>query len=265
MYSFFPINRTAALVMHYLQSMKRNPARFIEIIVWPSFELLLFGMLALSLRATEQGNILTSISILSGVMYWNFSARIIQESVAQFLDDAFSKNIQNLLIAPFTLFELSLALIASSVIKLTISFTFLLIITFTLLPSLFSSLTSINALLLFELVLFGSIISIFALAIVFLFGVRVSFIGWFLSTALQVFSCVFFTREVLPAVLLQISYVVPTSYIFESMRVITINSPLQTATQPVIISLLVGYCIGAMILLKTAYKVAQKKGVLTKI
>lgn len=265
MSNYFSPHRCVALTIHYLQSMKRNPARFIEIIVWPSFELLLFGMLALSIHQSANTTLTTSIGILTGVMYWNFTARIVQESVAQFLDDAFSKNLQNLFIAPFSLLELSVSLMLSSVIKLCVSFLFLLLITYTLLPSFFAALTVIHSVLLFELIVFGSILTIYALAIIFLFGARVSFVGWFISTILQVFSCVFFERYVLPGVLYPISYLVPSSYIFEAMRATTSHTLADPHAQYIILSLLGIYFICAVFLLNISYKFARKNAILTKI
>jgi ABC-2 type transport system permease protein len=222
-------------------------------------------MLALSIHQSANTTLTTSIGILTGVMYWNFTARIVQESVAQFLDDAFSKNLQNLFIAPFSLLELSVSLMLSSVIKLCVSFLFLLLITYTLLPSFFAALTVIHSVLLFELIVFGSILTIYALAIIFLFGARVSFVGWFISTILQVFSCVFFERYVLPGVLYPISYLVPSSYIFEAMRATTSHTLADPHAQYIILSLLGIYFICAVFLLNISYKFARKNAILTKI
>lgn len=265
MTNIFSVRRCGALIRHYVQSMKRNPARFIEIIVWPSFELLLFGMLALSLHTTSRTTISTSIGILAGVMYWNFTARVVQESVAQFLDDAISKNIQNLFIAPFSLFELSLSLVTSSIIKLCVSFMFLLGIIYIFFPPFLSSFTPDTSLLLFELVVFGSILSLVALACIFLFGVRVSFVGWLISTVLQVFSCVFFERSVLPGMLYWLSYIVPTSYIFESLRALTAHASPPSHAQGVIITLLILYLAFAIAFVRFSYLFARKNALLTKI
>ncbi len=261
----FSITRSAALTLHYLQSMKRNPARFIEIIVWPSFELLLFGMLALSMHKVENAALSAALGILAGVMYWNFTARIIQESVAQFLDDAFSKNIQNLFIAPFSLLELSIGLIVSSVLKLALSFIFLLGVVYIFLPNFFSSIMMINPTLLLELIIFGSILSTISLAFVFLLGARVSFIGWFISTLLQVFSCVFFERQILPGILYSISYIVPSSYIFEAIRAMTVHAPVAAYTHSVVWALLALYFIASIVFLRFSYSYARSQGVLTKI
>ncbi|MBP9814110.1 ABC transporter permease [Candidatus Woesebacteria bacterium] len=261
----FSLSRCVALSLHYLQSMKRNPARFIEIIIWPSFELLLFGMLALSIHKTANASLATAINILTGVMYWNFSARVIQESVAQFLDDAFSKNIQNLFIAPFSLIELSLSLIISSIGKLCISFIFLLSITYAFFPAFYTALTAVNGLLLLELIVFGASLSLFALSFIFIFGVRMSFIGWFISTILQVFSCVFFERDVLPGILHTMSYFVPSSYIFEAFRDVVTYPLVSQQIQPVIVGLLTLYMSLSIILLQYAFSYARRHALLTKI
>jgi len=261
----FSFQRYIGLTIHYIHSMKRNPARLIEIIVWPSFELLLFGMLALSVGATNNTPLSLGIGILCGVVYWNFSARIIQETIAQFLDDAFSKNLQNLLITPFSLVELALSLLTSSVIKLCLSFVFLISILYLLIPTFFNSLSIYSVLWLSELVAFGSVLSLIALSLLFLFGIRFSFIGWLISTILQVFSCVFFERKILPPILQEISYTVPSSYIFESIHASVSYPHVRQEMSFIPIILIFLYLVCSIVFLHYAFEYARRHGTLINI
>lgn len=258
--------RIKSLTFHFLYTMKRNPTRIIEIVVWPSFEILLFTLLATSIEKTESTQIKTGLLILSGIIFWDFFSRIVQETISQFLDDANSKNIQNILITPIKHEELLASLSIASFLKMIISSVFLILIVLAIYPTiLFMNITLTSFLWIALLIIYGVIISIFGISLILLFGQKVSFVGSFLSTFIQLFTCVFYSREVLIEPLKTISYAVAPSYVFEAMRKYIIfgeNSPTN-----IYISLVITFVTGiiAMFIFKICYKQAKKNGSLTKI
>lgn len=262
---FFSLNRMGGLVSHYFFSMKRNPARLIEIFVWPAFELTLFSFLAVTIDAAGNRVFALGVGILMGVLFWNFFARIIQETVAQFLDDAFSRNLQNLFIAPFSLLELAFSLLLVSFGKMMASFLVLGALASWLFPELFSLLGPPALLLVGQLVYFGSVMAILALALVLIFGERLSFVGWLLSTVIQVFSCVFYARSVLPPGLYQLSYLAPSSYVFEAMRLYLRGESVTLETVVVPFLLTSGYLVIFLLVFRWAYDYSRRQGTLTKM
>lgn len=244
--------------------MKRNPTRIIEILVWPSLELILFCFLTLSINTVNSNMLKLGLSILSGIVFWNFLARIIQETVAQFLDDAFSKNIQNIFITPISLFELTISLFFASFVKMCLSLLLLSILLIIFFPLFFSYIGYIGLIWTLFLIVFGCILSLFALSFIFLYGERMSFIGWFISTFIEIFSCVMYARDILPAPLKFISFFIPTSYIFESIRQYLstgIFNPMDIII-PVYITFI--FFLISLICLKYSYAYAKKAGILTK-
>ena len=252
--------RIIGLYLHYLNSMKRNPARLIEMIIWPVFEVMLFGLLAASHKTGSQETVTITATLLMGVVYWNCTARVIQEAVAQFVDDYFSKNIQNILITPASLSEILLSIIGASLTKVCISLTSVSLVLWLVFPSFLSSLGWNSFLWVLQLELFGSALSLFAISLVFLAGQRVSFAGWMISTIVQVFSLVFYARSALPSVLFYISYVVPSSYIFEAMRFHT--QPIQ---QFIAFGITLGYLFLGVMSVKISFQWARWSGTLIKL
>ena len=261
---YFSFQRFAGLTLHYLYTMKRNPTRLIEILVWPSLELVLFSFLASAISSVDNVSIRVGLGILSGVVFWNFFARIIQETIAQFLDDAFSKNIQNLLITPLTLSEIVMSLFFSSLIKMSLSFIFLSLFLVFFYPLFFASVGTQVITWVALLVLWGCVLSLTALSLVFLFGERMSFIGWFLSTVIQIFSCVFYDRSVLPPLFYYISFLVPSSYVFQTMRVYLATGSIVKSQLVVALMLIVLYFLVSVILFQLSFHYAKKLGTLTK-
>jgi ABC-2 type transport system permease protein len=249
------------LYLHYLYAMKRNPARLIEILVWPSAEVLLFALLAAS-ATSDGGPANLAVSILTGVIYWNSTARVVQESVAQFIDDFTSRNIQNLLIAPITIGDIVVSLVLASLTKMAISLIALGGILAVIYPSFFTSLGWHSFLWVLQLELFGIALSLLGVSAVLVFGDRASFAGWVLSTAVQIVSLVFYPRVALPEPLRAISYIIPSSYIFESIRSASTDGFSTDITGFI---LTIGYIAAASLIVRWAYSQSKKSGIITKL
>ncbi len=260
MFNFSP-KRLLGLYLHYLYSMRRNPARIIEILIWPGIEVVLFAILASSQLDQSQVGATITLNILTGIVYWNCTARIIQETTAQFIDDFASKNIQSLLITPISLTELITGITAASLTKIIISLTVLGLILVLIYPSFVLTFGPQVFLWIILLELVGISLSLYAIAAICLFGERVGFIGWLLSTVLQIFSLVFYERTALPPVLQHISYAVPSSYVFESIR----SYPAQYLSLDKAVWLIAGYTIAGAISVSLAFRVAKRFGTFTKI
>lgn len=257
--------RIFGLFLHYLYSMKRNPARIIEMLVWPGFEIVLFGLLAASEVHRVSESARTALILLTGVAYWNCTARIIQESVAQFTDDALSKNMQNLLISPVTITEMVTGSVMASFVKLLLSLTVIGVVLAIIIPTFFAAFGPHIILWMILLSLVGIVFSLFAISAIFLLGERVSFIGWLISTILQIFSLVFYDRSALPGLLRPISYLVPSSYVFEDIHAYHPNLPLFTGGFIPAMALLIGYAAIGMICMRFCYTQARRTGTFIKL
>ena len=261
----FSLTRVIGLYLHYLYSMRRNPARIIEILVWPGIEVILFAVLASSQHGRGADTAGITLNILTGIVFWNCTARVIQETTSQFSDDFTSKNIQNLLITPIRLSELLIGITAASISKIILSLSALAVILSLIYPSFFDSFGPHVFLWVLQLELVGVALSYVSIAAVSVFGERVGFMGWMISTVLQIFSLVFYERQALPPVLNLLSYAVPSSYIFESIRSYTPESLLFSAPQLLAFLLSIGYAVFGIFLVTIAFRLAKHLGTFAKI
>lgn len=261
----YSLTRTLGLYLHYLRSMKRNPARIIEILVWPGIEVVLFSVLASSQHGGSGDAARVTLNILTGIVFWNCTARIIQETTAQFTDDFTSKNIQSLLITPIRTSELLVSITAASISKIVLSLTMLALMLGLIYPSFFNTVGPHVFLWVLQLELVGVALSYISIAAICLFGERVGFIGWMISTVLQIFSLVFYERSALPPVLETLSYAVPSSYIFETIRSYTPQSAIFSEAQLIAFGLSVAYTVLGALLVNTAFIWAKRLGTFAKI
>lgn len=233
-------------------------------VVWPAFEVIIFLLLSLNIRNSSPALSIEGLRISLGVMYWIMLARIIQEAVAQLVEDFSSKNIRNIFTTPVTTIEMVLGLLASAVIKLLAPAITLGIILLCFQQHHLLSFAAVGIGWVLALVVFAGALAIAGIAIVFILGEKASFAGWMISIIIQIFSCVYYDRSVLPTPLNHISYFVPSSYIFEAIptvlnhRAIEIEIVLKTSL------LIFSYYVGAIAFLYSAIKFARTNGILSR-
>lgn len=252
-----------ALTLHYLYSIKRNKGRLIDILVWPVFEIIMFGYLGLYLQGkTESLKKITTL-FLGNLVYWHILARTSTEVSSQFFDDLLSRNLQNIIAAPVTIRDIIISLGLGGIIKMFVSFTIMwLSILFVFRFSILQFPVDQTMIVLSLLILQGLSVGLFVSSFAFLLGPKAVVLTWVITGLLQPFSCVFYPRSVLPAPLKLVSYFVPSSYIFESMRGTPISSSASFVI-PILISLC--YLSVSIVAFTLFYRLSKKTGVLMRI
>ena len=115
------------------------------------------------------------------------------------------------------------------------------------------------------LIIFGWTLGIIGLGLVFRTGGKAMFVSFLVSVMLQPFSCVFYSREILPEIFKSISYFIPTSYVFENLRSFLFNGSFSVRELQLVFLLDFVYLILAIIFLKFMYNQGRIKGNLVDV
>jgi ABC-type polysaccharide/polyol phosphate export permease len=200
---------------YYFSGMKRNPYRLFGIFFVPIIDIILYYYLVISIDENVGSNSLL-FAFISSIIFWSFFSKITSSISGEFIDDATSKSIRSIIISPVSERDLILGLFFSAIIKVII----IAFISFSILQLFLGSiLLSFNWMAWFLiLVLFGWSVGILIAGAVFVFGERVGVLGMYVNLLVQPLSCVFYRRDVLPEPLKMLSYLFPSSYVFESIR-----------------------------------------------
>lgn len=252
-----------ALTLHYLYSVRRNKGRLIDILIWPVFEIIMFGYLGLYLQGEMESIKKLTILLLGNLVYWHVLARTSTEVSAQFFDDLLSRNLQNIIAAPVTIRNIIISLGLGGIIKMVVSFgimwlTVRIIYGF----NLFQVPLDQTAIVLLSLILQGLSVGLFVSSLAFLLGSKAIVFTWVITGLLQPFSAVFYPRSILPIPLKLISYLVPTSYIFEYLRG-TSPTGLGSLIAPILIS--IGYLSVSVISFVVFFRLSKKTGSLMRL
>ncbi len=234
--------------------------RKVDIIFWPTIDLLTFGLLTvyidkLNFRVGVAG------AIIGGLILWTLVYNIQRDITVSLLEDAWSRNLYNLFSSPLSITETIIGTLILSLIKVTITISFLLFLSWNLfgfnllhygLPMVF---------FIFNIFVFGWAFGYITSSLIFRFGTRVQTVAWSLIAILYPISGVFYPLNTLPVYLADIAKLFPVSYIFESLRGIILRGEVaDTKTLVIIVALNLMYLSIGIFLYIKGYQHAKKRG-----
>jgi ABC-2 type transport system permease protein len=207
-----------AVVLRDYYVLRRSVPRMLEIVYWPTVELLIWGYLSVFLQARRVPAVVAVL--LGGVLLWQVLFRSQSEVSMAFLEDIWSRNLLNVFVAPVTAAEYLIGVVAFGALKLVVNVALMATVALLLygfgLFSLGPSLVPFMALLL----LMGWALAIVTIGVILRFGQAAEVIAWAMAFAFQPFAAVFYPVAVLPTAMQWVAKAVPASYVFEGMRAV---------------------------------------------
>lgn len=120
-------HRVAAVMVRHLFSWRRSLERLWDTFWWPTFNLLTWGIVTMFLSYQGTGLALVDM-FLGGVLMWMLVNHSQEEMGLVFLQEAWDRNIVNLLSSPLSIWEFTVASIFLGMVKLSVSMLWLLIL-----------------------------------------------------------------------------------------------------------------------------------------
>jgi ABC-2 type transport system permease protein len=236
--------RVVAVVLRDFYVMRRSVMRLLEIVYWPTVELLIWGYLSVFLQARRVPAVVAVL--LGGVLLWQVLFRSQTEVSIAFLEDIWSRNLLNVFVAPLTAGEYLTGIIAFGALKLVANVLLMAGLALGLygfgVTRLGPALLPFMALLL----LFGWSLAIITIGVILRFGQGAEIVAWALAFAFQPFSAVFYPVSVLPPLMRAVAYAVPSSYVFEGMRGVLAGHGLHWSTLGAAAGLDLLYVVGSL-------------------
>lgn len=210
--------RVSGLVLRYVYLHRRSVARLGEIFFWPVMNLLMWGFLTTYMQQLILPNVV--IYFLGSMILWDMFYRAQVALSLSLTEEMWVKNILNLLITPVSMFELVLAMCCVGATKALINGVILGVLAYLLhvFNLLSLGLTLVPCCL--NLLLFAWAIGMATMAIIVRYEVGGEALAWAFPFLLQPFSAVFYPIAVFPPWLQTLARALPSSYIFESMRMV---------------------------------------------
>ena len=210
-------HRISAVFWRYLSSSTFEFLRLVDIFYWPIFDIVLWGFTGLWLQNVGSATNVPLI-LLTGLVFWQVVMRAHMEVSMSFLEELWSQNLINLFATPLSISEWLAAVILLSFVKSLFALFFGALVVW-LLYGIFIFSSGLLLIPFFVLLLIsGWSLGLIGISILVSAGQRAQSLVWIVCWVLAPFSGVFYPVAVLPVWAQNVAYALPTTYLFEGMR-----------------------------------------------
>jgi len=211
------LSRILAVVLRQFFLIRGSPSRILPMFMWVMIDMILWGFITRYLNAFTNSGFDFVPALLGAVLLWDFLTRVMHGLTMAFFEDVWSRNFLNVFATPITISEYIAGLVLASITTSTLGLIVMVLIALGFGLSFFVfGLMFIP----FLLVLFmcGIALGIVGISVVLRLGPAAEWFIWPVPAMLSPFVGVFYPLATLPIWMRAVSYALPPSYVFESMR-----------------------------------------------
>ena len=258
-------HRMYALSLRHLYLIKSSFPRILDLIYWPTIQILLWGFISQFFTMYSDYYNNTVGVILSCAILYDFLFRSSISFNMLFLEEIWSRNFVNLFVSPLKISEVITALTTTALLRTLIG----IIPAIILMSPLFGvSLLTMGPplfLLFLSMYLFGTTLGLLVTSGLLRFGPAFENTAWSSLFLLAPLGCVYYPLSILPEWLQILAKGLPLVYIFEESRSILINSEVNYNNIMTALALNLFYFVSAVIIFYLAFSGARKKGTLVNM
>ncbi|GBD42608.1 hypothetical protein HRbin40_00062 [bacterium HR40] len=216
--------RIAAMFLRHFYLMTSSWPRVLEIVYWPTVQVVLWGFIALWLARRDSPFAEASGLFLSAVLLWDTFFRSQLGVSTSLLEELWARNLGHLFISPLRPYELVAALFAMSLVRTSIGVGGAALLA---VPIHGFDVTEVLGPLLVLFfggnLLFGWALGLIVCGLVLRLGLAAENLAWALVFLIQPVSAVYYPLEVLPPWLQQLATILPSVHVFEGMRALLLE------------------------------------------
>ena len=258
----FSLRRVFAMVRRYWYLLRGSWPRIVELMYWPTIQMIMWGFITLHLRDTSTWVAEAAGVLLTGVLLWDILFRGQLGYTLSFLEEMYSRNLGQLFVSPLRPIEMVAALMTISLLRTLIG---ILPAALLAIPLFAWNIFTIGLPLIaffFLLLVMGWAVGMIVTALLLRVGLGGESLAWFIIFLLVPVSAVYYPVDVLPVWLQWIAFAMPPVYVFEGMRAVLFEGIFRWDYFAAAVGLNIAYLgLGATIFL-WSFHVARKRGLL---
>jgi ABC-2 type transport system permease protein len=221
-FAFSP-RRVGAMILRHIYLLRSSWPRLFELVYWPAVQMFMWGFLQIGIAKYPGALAGTASTFLAAFLLWDILFRGQIGYSMSFLEEMWSRNMPNLMISPLRATEFVTALVAMSMVRLSIGLipvTILAIFFFGFnLWALGFALAAFFANLLFT----SWAVGMFCSGLVLRHGLGAESLAWSLMFFFLPLTCVYYPVSTLPEWIQPLSWALPPTAVFEGMRALVID------------------------------------------
>lgn len=251
--------RVQGIFFRYWYAILKGPQQLSDLLYWPLMDILLWGLTSKWIAETHV-DAKVPLILMTGLIFWQITWRGSVDISISLLQEFWQRNLVNLFATPLRVVEWSAGVILICFCKLLVTVSFGSLVVYLLYSLKVFSIGWAFLPFALMLLLFGWMLGFCASSAIIYWGHRVEAVAWMIGYVFAPFSAVFYPVSVLPPWAQTIAWMLPTTYIFEGMRMI-----LSQGTFPYIffwksLGLNLLFLCGAVALFYYAFNKSREKG-----
>ncbi len=216
--------RIHGLVLRYWYVIRSSWPRTAELIYWPLVQMLMWGFLQMHLAKTTSIAGQAAGLFIGGVLLWDILVRSQLGFSVAFLEEFWSRNLGHLMMSPLRPYELAIALMIVSLVKLAVAMVPVALLAYFFFGFNMLSLGFAFAAFFANLILTSWSLGLVSTGVVLRFGLGAESFSWLAVFVLLPLVCVYYPLSTLPAWLQPVALALPPTYVFEGLRALVLNA-----------------------------------------
>jgi len=212
--------RIQAMLMRYLYLLRGSWPRLLDLIYWPTMQMVLWGFTSQFLATNSSWVARASGVLLGAVLLWDVLWRSQLGISLSLLEEMWARNLGNLFATPLRPYEWVLSFFAMSFIRVVVATVPAMLLA---IPFYDYSIFSLG-LPLFAffgtLMAMGWAVGLMVIALILRYGMGAEGIAWAVIFLLAPVSAVYYPVAILPPWLQAVAMLLPSAHVFEGMRMV---------------------------------------------
>ena len=261
----FSPRRIGALVLRHLYLMRTSWPRLLEMIYWPTVQMVLWGFITLFLKNNSSYVAQATGVLLSAVLLWDVLFRGQLGIALVFMEEMWSRNLGHLFVSPLRPYEMVVSLILMSLIRTMIGIGGAALVA---IPLFHFNIFAMGLPLLgffLNLIIMGWAIGLLVAGIVLRYGLGAESVAWIGIFALQPISAIYYPVAILPHWLQPVAWCLPSSHVFEGMRELLFQHSFNTTHLLQAMALNALYLACGIAAFLAYFRAARQRGLLLQI
>jgi ABC-2 type transport system permease protein len=236
--------------------------RILEMLYWPIVNMATWGFVSLYLirKFAETDATIVSAALMAGVLLNEIFLRVIFNMLMLFLEEIWSRNLGHLFATPLKVSEYVLGLILSCLVRTTLALTPAIILARFLFGFSLFHLGAPLAAFIPLLALNGCWYGLLIVALLLRYGLAAEWLAWMSTWLFVPLVAPYYPVSILPEWMQTISYMLPATYVFESMKALIGQHELHAAYLWKALGLNIVYFVLASFVFYRAYRGARARG-----
>jgi ABC-2 type transport system permease protein len=254
--------RISAILLRHLYVLRRSWPRILELAYWPTVQMVLWGFVTAFFVGHSHWVAQAAGVLVSAVLLWDVLFRSNLGVSVTFLEEMWARNLGQLFVSPLRPYELVVALALMSLIRTVISVVPAALLAAPLFGIAVWDLGPALAAFFANLLVFGWSVGLFIAALVLRFGLGAESLAWVAVFALAPLSGVYYPIDVLPAWLTPVALALPSSHVFEGMRLVLFEARVDGGLLLAAAALNLAYLAASTAFFLLMCRVARQRGLL---